>query len=216
MRALGRLELEVERGVGGRVRLRDSDVQALRRHLGVTPSVGDLSRTETKVLAALARAPLGLASVRAVARRAGLSPTAAGAALRLLVARGLVLEERRSVAAGRAQEARILRANVAAPEWSELATALADVVLAPAATGRRAARIPGRLGHLFWNVAPRQLDTEQHGGFIARRLLQTGDLEGLAWGAAQLSSEDWRHAARARGLDPRRRALARNLAAAAR
>lgn len=200
MRALERLELDVERGPGGRVRLGESHLRALRTHLGVTPSVADLSRTETKVLAAMARAPLGIGSVRAVAGRAGVSPTAAGDALRRLVDRGLVLEERRSVAAGKVREARILRANVAAPQWSELAKALTGVVLAPAARG--ASRVPPRLGHLFWNVSPRQLEIKDHG--------QGGDLEGLAWGAANLTREDWTHAGRARGLDSPRRALARN------
>jgi len=216
VRALERLELDVERGPGRRVRLRESHLRALRAHLGMTPNVADLSLTETKVLAALARAPLGIASVRAVAGRAGVSPTAAGDALRRLTDRGLVLEERRSVAAGKVSEARILRANVAAPEWSRLATPLTGVVLTPAATARRSSRVPARLGHLFWNVSPRQLEVERHGGFIARRLLQGGDLEGLAWGAANLTREDWAHAGRARGLDSPRRALARNLAAAAR
>jgi len=72
------------------------------------------------------------------------------------------------------------------------------------------------LRHLFWNVAPEQLAVDEHGAFVARRLLQAGDLEGLAWGAAHLAAEDWNHAARARGLDRQRLALAANLAAAAR
>ncbi len=51
---------------------------------------------------------------------------------------------------------------------------------------------------------------------MARRLLQVGDLEGLAWGAAHLGLRDWDHAARARGLGSEQRALGANLAAAAR
>ena len=38
----------------------------------------DLSRVEARVLAALSRSPRGVASVREAARRAGVSPTAAG------------------------------------------------------------------------------------------------------------------------------------------
>ena len=215
MRSLDQLELDVERGRGGRIHLRESDLQALREHLGATPIVADLSRTDTKVLAALARSPLGLGSMRAVARRSGVSPTAAGRALLRLAERGLVLEERRSVAAGRVRDMSILRANVAAPGWSELAAALTGVALPRTSAEGRAARVPPRLRHLFWNVAPGQLEINGHGGFIARRLLQSGDLEGLAWGVVNLSSDDWLHAARARGLDRSRRALARNLAAAA-
>lgn len=63
------------------------------------------------MLAALSRAPVGLTSVRAVARRSGVSPTAAAGALERLVVRGLVLEERRLVAAGSARVARILRGD---------------------------------------------------------------------------------------------------------
>lgn len=193
--------------------LREADWEALQAHLGVTPEVADLSRTQVRVLASLVRAPLGLVSARAVASRAGVSPTAAGSALRGLVGRGLVREERRPVAAGKAQEVRIFRANPKAPGWVRLAIALGEVLLPSASASPRGRSVPPRLRHLFWNVAPEQLAIDEHGGFIARRLLQSGDLEGLAWGAARLSSEDWEHAARARGLDPGRVALARNVAA---
>ena len=77
--------------------------------LGVVPSVDGLSRVETQVLAALARAPRGLASVRAVARRAVVSPTAAAGALDSLAERGLVRWEREWVAAGRARELEFVR-----------------------------------------------------------------------------------------------------------
>ncbi len=71
------------------------------------------------------------------------------------------------------------------------------------------------LRHLFWNAASSQLDVQYHGGYIARRLLTSGDLEGIAWGAENLSREDWAHAAKTRGLSADRRALARNLLAGA-
>ena len=51
--------------------------------------------------------------------------------------------------------------------------------------------MPLELRHLFWNTAPRQLDVDTSGGYIARRLIQTGDLDGLAWGAEQLTADDW-------------------------
>jgi hypothetical protein len=38
------------------------------------------------------------------------------------------------------------------------------------------------------------------------------DFDGLAWGAVNLRPADWEQAAKARGLDKRVRALARNLA----
>jgi hypothetical protein len=75
--------------------------------------------------------------------------------------------------------------------------------------------VPGRLRHLFWNTADSQLDVSSSGPYIARRLLQTMDLQGLAWGAKTLAPRDWEQAAKARGLDPKVRQLAQNLASAA-
>ena len=72
-------------------------------------------------------------------------------------------------------------------------------------------RVPARLRHLFWNTADSQLDVDHAGAYIARRLLRTMDLQGLAWGAQALAPEDWRQAAGARGLDPTVRQLARSL-----
>lgn len=218
LRAAERLGLDVRRvrwGRSTRVELTRRQVERLRGELGVVTAVPGLSRVEVQVLAALARAPLGLTSRRAVARRAGLSPTAATRALSALEQRRLVGRERELIVLGRAREVEVYRANVLAPEWRELAPLLA-LVRAPRQhrTAHRSRRVPIELRHLFWNTAPSQLDIERSGGYIARRLIQTGDLEGLAWGAEQLSADDWRHAAGTRGLDPELRALARNLASA--
>jgi hypothetical protein len=75
--------------------------------------------------------------------------------------------------------------------------------------------VPRRLRHLFWNTAEGQLDVDRAGPYIARRLLLTMDIQGLAWGVQVLRPEDWERAARGRGLEPKARRLARNLAAAA-
>jgi DNA-binding MarR family transcriptional regulator len=216
LRAIDRLGLEVERGRGGRVRLSEQQLERLREELGVVPSVDGLSRVETQVLAALARAPRGLASVRAVARRAGVSPTSAADAVQSLEERGLVRRERAWVAAGRARQLELLRANLAAPEWPSLASLLAAVRLPAGRAPARPKRLPARLRHLFWNAEPERLDLDRHGGYIAERLLSTEDLDGLAWGAQALSAEDWEQAARNRGLSAEQRALGRNLARAAR
>lgn len=216
LRAADRLGLHVRRirhGRGARVALTHQQIERLREELGVLASAPGLSRVETQVLAALARAPRGLLSRRSVARRAGVSPTAASRSLAALEKRGLVLREHELAVLGHVREVEVLRANVAAQEWPQLAPSLARV-RAPRARRRvhRERRVPVELQHLFWNTAPSQLDVERAGGYIARRLIQTGDLDGLAWGAEQLSSDDWRHAAMTRGLDPARRALALNLA----
>lgn len=215
-RAIERLGLEVETHSGGRVVINRRQFERLRKELGVREKVDGLSPAEVAVLATLAHAPFGLASDRAVAQRAGISPTSAGEALRRLEQRSLTQRERTWIAAGRAREQEIVRANYSSPQWPALAPKLAKVE--PPATMRHKPRksrtVPPRLRHLFWNTAASQLDLDRAGGYIARRLVQTGDLEGLAWGATNLRPDDWRHAAHARGIDKRQRALAINLAEA--
>lgn len=213
-RAIDRLGLEVVTRPGGRVTVHRRQFEQLRDELGIREKVEGLSPTEVAVLAVLARSPLGLASSRAVAQRAGVSPTSASEAVERLGQRQLARRERVWVAAGRAREQDIIRANFSSQRWPALAPKLATVE-PPAAIRHappRSSTVPFRLRHLFWNTAGSQLDLERAGGYIARRLVQTGDLEGLAWGAANLRPDDWRHAARARGIDERRRALAINLA----
>jgi MarR family len=214
-RAIDRLGLDVDRRRGGRVLLSEPQLERLRSELGVVPSIEGLSRVETQVLATLARAPRGLATVRAVARRAGVSPTAAGGAVQSLVDRGLVRREREWVAAGRAREVELVRANVTAPGWAALAPRLAAVRLPSARPARRPSRLPVRLRHLFWNADPSRLDLRAHGGYVAERLLSSHDLDGLAWGARALTAHDWEQAAQNRGLSAEERALARNLARSA-
>jgi DNA-binding Lrp family transcriptional regulator len=213
VRAVDRLGLDVKRGPGGRMRLRPSQMARLEAELGVVPAVDGLSPTEARVLGALARAPLGLPSARAVAERAGTSPTAASAAVDRLRERGLLREERRTVALGSAHTVRLIAVDVTHADWPRIAPRLAG--FRPRGGRRRPSperEVPASLRHLFWNVSREQLDVAAHGGFIARRLLVAGDLDGLAWGAANLSRADWEHAGRARGLEPDRRALAHNLA----
>jgi DNA-binding transcriptional ArsR family regulator len=215
-RAIDRLGLDIEQRSGGRVLLSEAQLEQLRSELGVVPVVDGLSRVETQVLAALARAPRGLATARAVARRAGVSPTAASAALRSLAGRGLVRREREWVAAGRAREVELVRANVSAPEWASLAPRLATVRPPARREHLRPRRLPSRLRHLFWNADTARLDLDAHGAYIAERLLSSHDLDGLAWGARALTSADWQRAARNRGLTAQERALAQNLARVAR
>ncbi len=190
-------------------------MRRLERELGVTPRIPGLSRTDVSVLGALASSPFGLPSERAVALRAGISPTAAGRAIERLITRGLVERKSQPVAMGGVRTVELIRVDVTACEWPAIAPRL-DRPISEQRSGNRQQRVPARLAHLFWNTAPAQLDVLEHGGYIARRLLTVGDLEGLAWGEANLSSADWAHASQARGIPGDRRALARNLAAAGR
>lgn len=199
----------------GRLSLTQAQYEELRDELGATPRIGELTPTEVKVLAALRRAPLGLVSARAVASRAGVSPTAASSALRSLQQQELVYRKSAMLALGRAREAEVWHANVLHPDWSEIAGRLGDVrppKRRPSPERGSRTRVPARLRHLFWNVDPVQMDTRRAGPFIARRLLRSDDPEGLTWGAIHLKPSDWREAARGRGLDPKVRAMAENLA----
>jgi hypothetical protein len=202
---------------GRRASLGRGHLEQLRVRLGATPRVGELTRTETLVAAALARSPLGLASQRAVARSAGVSPTAAGRAIHRLRKQGLLCVEKRTLPGRAAHRASVIRADYASPAWQRAAEGLARV--RPPRAERpegRSQRVPANLDHLFWNTADSQKDVRRAGGYIARRLLQAEDLEGLAWGASNLRAADWEHAANARGLPAALRSLAHNLARRAR
>lgn len=209
-RAIERLGLEC-RGPNGRFAISSSQGERLRQALGVTPQADGLTRPETAVLAALRSAPFGLVSARAVSRRSGLSPTAAARALKSLRAKDLAVVTSETIAAGRARQVEVWRAGVANPRWPELDPVL-DRVVPPVPPRSADGRVPMRLRHLFWNTAESQLAVKTAGPYIARRLLRTMDIQGLAWGAGALQPDDWRQASRARGLDPKARQLARNLA----
>lgn len=198
--------------VGNRAALTVAQTAAVRRLLGAVPPAPGLSRAQTQLLAALSRAPLGIRSARALAWRAGVSPTLASRAVSELVAQGLATVSIERVVEGSVRDARMIRANYSDERYVRLAGDLARVVLPAPRTSGTATRVPARLGHLFWNTASSQRDVGSAGGYIARRLLAMEDLDGLAWGARALSSADWRHGAQARGLSPRMRALALNLA----
>jgi hypothetical protein len=213
-RAVERLGIDA-RQPNGRFALSPSQADRLRRALGTAPRARGLSRPETAVLAALRNAPFGLVSARAVARRSGLAPTTAGRALGSLAAKRLVEQRSETIAAGRARTTPVWHAAPADPRWSDVDPVVARV-RAPERPKRRERRVPRRLRHLFWNTAESQLDLDRAGSYVARRLLLTMDLQGLAWGAQALTADDWERAARTRGLDPRTRRLARNLAAEAR
>jgi MarR family protein len=146
-RAVGRLGIDA-RQANGRFAFTPQQAARVRRALGVTPNVEGLTRSETVVLAALRSAPFGLVSVRAVARRGGLSPTTAGKALKSLLAKDLVIQGNEVVAAGRSREMNVWSANVTHPRWPELDPALNEVTR-PEQPGPAADRVPTHLRHLF-------------------------------------------------------------------
>ncbi len=211
-RAIDRLGIQVQRGDSGVFQLTQSQVDELASVLGVMASVPDLSPTEARVLAALSRSPRGVASVREAARRAGTSPTATARALASLTSAGLIIQAHTMLAQGHATEATVYQVPFASPRWLALAPAIAQVQLPARLERTHATRVPPHLLHLFWNVAPAQLDVASSAPFIARRLITSFDPDGLAWGSRNLPASAWEHAAATRGLEPAKQALAHNLA----
>jgi predicted transcriptional regulator len=211
-RAVDRLGIEAGRSSSGAFLLTQSQVDELASVLGIMPLVPGLSPTEARVLAALSRSPRGVASVREAARRAGTSPTATARAIDRLTSVGLIVQTHAMLARGRATEARVYQVPFAAPQWLALAPAIAQVQLPAGLEHGHATRVPPHLLHLFWNVAPAQLDVASSAPFIARRLISSFDPDGLAWGSRNLPASAWQHAAATRGLEPAKQALARNLA----
>jgi DNA-binding transcriptional ArsR family regulator len=206
-----RLDLPIEQDSSGVFHLTKEQVSELARELGVTPPIDNMSPTDVRVLAALSRSPRGVSSAREAARRAGVSPTAAGRALARLVAQGLV-----TLARGHASEVTVYQVRFGSAEWLAVAPVVAKVRLPDPASRPRAKRVPPHLLHLFWNTAAGQLDVATSAPYIARRLLTTFDPDGLAWGSANLPASAWEHAAATRGLEPAQHALAENLARYAR
>jgi DNA-binding Lrp family transcriptional regulator len=190
---------------------RPEAVAELRRRWGQAPPIPGLRRKEVMALAALGRHPLGMASVRALARAAGLSPTAAGRALRRLSEEGYVERRTVRVVEGRVRELPIWTVRFEAPEWSRVAAAVATAELPRRAARPWPRRVPTRLGHLFWNEDLGRLDPEQDAVLIADRVLRADDPEALAWIREALPAAAIEAASRSRGLDPRRARLGRLL-----
>jgi hypothetical protein len=208
--------LPIEQDSSGVFHLTKEQVSELARELGVTPPIDNMSPTDVRVPAALSRSPRGVSSAREAARRAGVSPTAAGRALARLVAQGLVTQTPIMLARGHASEVTVYQVRFGSAEWLAVAPVVAKVRLPDPASRPRAKRVPPHLQHLFWNTAAGQLDVATSAPYIARRLLTTFDPDGLAWGSANLPASAWEHAAVTRGLEPAQRALAQNLARYAR
>jgi len=203
------------RGHGRRV---DAAVAArLACRVGAVPLIPPgFARIDMLVLAAVSRAALGLESARAVARRAGVSPTAASAALRRLVDRGLIIRRPRRLVQGGVRTADLWLADLLGPAWSPEVLAAVKAVHLPAhqrAGPRLAPRVPRRFGHAFWNADLPAIGTDRNADFVASRLLQLDEVEAWLWAACHLPAESLRRAARGRGFDARRRALVENLVA---
>lgn len=173
----------VGRTPGGHLRFDARAVETLRRHWGSVARVADLSASEMRVLAALARRSFGLRTARGVARAAGVSPTTAARTLDALRRRDLVARRQRVIAEGRVKTVETWMIQWRSPVWWQIAPAIHRVILPESAHPRtRIPRgLPKRFWHLFWDVNPASTDLRRHADFVVTRVLESGDPRAVAW-----------------------------------
>jgi DNA-binding transcriptional ArsR family regulator len=211
-RAVDRLALSPQRTKGGHLRLSREDVERLRHLLGPDNQAADgLSHSDRQVVGALARRPLGIRSIRAVARASGVSPTTASRSLARLEQMGFVETITRTVVEGRIKQVQAWQVTTERiVEAVKLTVGLRFPVPKRVV---RTGRLPSRVHHLFWSVPhPERLDLERDADYIAYRILVSEDVAALVWATLSLPRSAWAAASKIRGLDGPRRALAENLA----
>lgn len=194
---------------GGHRRFTTGQVSQITSRLGIVPRVDGLSRVEVQVLTAVARHPFGLASIRAVARAAAVSPTAAARAASSLVRHGYVRRDAVTVVdRGAARPGTRWRLVLGEP-WFTVAALVSATVLPTSRPGPRPTRVPRRFWHLFWNAEPAALTVDADGGFIATRLILGPDLAARSWALGQLPAAALGRAAGNRAAGPALRAMIR-------
>ena len=203
----------IPRPHGKERQLSGAQFAALRKRLGCAPQIDGLTREEMFVLAALNLHPLGMRSIRAVARSASVSPTTASRAVAHLAALGLVTAGTERVVEGAAADATVLRVARSSSSWIEIAPAVRTVVL-PTRDDRRTPpkAVPQRLWHHFWNAEPARVRLPADSDYVAARLLRSDDPQALSWAASNLDAISIGKVAGLRGLDDKRRSMIRNLA----
>lgn len=203
---------------GGRWCLPVETVAVLTAWWGAVPRRCDgFDRESVLVLAALVRRPRGLPSARAVAAAAGVSPTTASRCLKSLARCGLVeARDEARILRGIAVSTPVWRVRWRAPEWESRLPALAQVVLPARDTAVPAWSLPEHVWQLVWNADPRAVVLPHDAAFVAGRVLDAADPEAEAWAARALPAQAWERAAAVRGRSRRQRAVARQMAAAAR
>jgi len=182
--------------------------ERVQRARGTSP-VLTIPAVEGRILAVLLRAPLGLASARRVAERAGISPTTASVHLHALRDAGLVTRQRRRVAEGRAIERDEWRLDTGSPRWRELAPQVRRIRL-PERSDAVVDSLPDWLTHHFWNADPTALTMHSDGAYVARRLLNSGDASAMQWALKNADPSQLLDAVAGRGADARTKALVHN------
>ncbi len=193
----------------GRSRIVPIEVfERIKRSRGATPFLS-IPAVEGRILAALLRAPLGLASARRVAEVASVSPTSASVHLRALRDAGLVTRHRRRVAEGKAVDKDEWRLDTTSTRWHELAPAVRRIQL-PERPDAAVDALPDWLAHHFWNSDPKKLTMHDNGSYIARRLLSSGDAAATQWALKNANQSQLLDAIAGRGADSRTKTLVRN------
>ena len=146
------------------------------------------------------------------------SPESARQPLRRALARlenkGYVVYPVRRVVEGAVKEVELWEINWSSPAWRSVESDVRGTVLPARVAADHASSFPPKyLDHLFWNVDRSSLNLDSDGAFIALRVLGSLDLQGLSWLASgAISKENLRRASRARGISPRQKDFALNLA----
>jgi len=213
-RSVDALGITPQRGPRGLV-LTEAQVSTIRGRLGVAPRVDGLTREDLFVLAALNRRPLGLRSVRAIARASSVSPTTAGKVVSRLMGMGLVVARPVRVLEGVVVDVTVFEVARSSARWLSIAREVRRVVLPLMPKPRPATRVPKRLWHLFWNGEPARIRLPADEDYVASRLLLSDDPQAIAWGATRLRPRAISQAAGLRGLSSRERSTLQHLAAAA-
>lgn len=193
----------------GRGRVRTVDARTASTILASRGATPRSARTgaELRVLAALSFSPLGLRSFRAVAEKAGVSPTTASRLVTRLADEGYAVQREVKVASARARREKRWFAD--STRWSP------DVRAAVRATrlrhrSPRQSNLPPDLQYLFWNAEPSALDARKNGSYMAARLLTAPDIRAWQWALTNIPRDAVETAVSRRGVKDGTRALVQN------
>lgn len=183
--------------------------QITEKYGAVPEKISGVSRDDQLVLAALMRAPLGVGSARALARRLSLSPTTVARSLSKLHSLGFVRRDQRPQAGtGRFTEAWTVGKGLTLEHRATLRRVELPAERWSGTPQRQPSRVPKQFHHWFWNTAnPAALTIDHDGVFVAHRLITQGTFVERDWVLRHLPQPSIREALTIRGVDPATRRL---------
>lgn len=182
---------------------------AISDAIGAAPVVPTgLTREAVLVLAAIAGEPLGSVSSRAIAARAGISPSTASKLVHQLAREGLIKQRSRMEARGTAQL--VTRWHLTSFKvWPpEVVDAVKKARLPKPKYQVARGRLPSRFHHLFWSVDPNKLRLPDDAEYVAHQMLTSDSFEAIRWALTSLPESAIDRALAIRGVDARTRSLA--------